>query len=77
MTWSDTFEKNQLKYLKNSKQFIGKLVEGKAKNSHLAQHSMVVCYLVKIALQYNEKCSEISFSSNRKVAKIRTKKTNL
>ena len=63
-----------MKYLKNSKQFIRKLAEGKAKNSHLAQHFMVVCYIVKIALQYNEKCSEISFSSNRKVAKIRTKK---
>ena len=67
-------KKNQLKYLKNSKQFIRKLAEGKAKNSHLAQHFMVVCYIVKIALQYNEKCSEISFSSNRKVGKIRTKK---
>ena len=62
-----------MKYLKNSKQFIQKLAEGKAKNSHLAQHFMVVCYIVKIALQYNEKCSEISFSSNRKVGKIRTK----
>ena len=67
-------KKNQLKYLKNSKQFIRKLAEGKAKNSYLAQHFMVVCYIVKIALQYNEKCSEISFSSNRKVAKTRTKK---
>ena len=67
-------KKNQLKYLKNSKQFIRKLAEGKAKNSHLAQHFMVLCYIVKIALQYNEKYSEISFSSNRKVGKIRTKK---
>ena len=35
---------------------------------------MTLCYIVKIALQYNEKCSETSFSPNRKVGKIRAKK---
>ena len=67
-------KKNQLKYLKKSKQFIRKLAEGKTNNSFLTKNYMIVCYIVKIALQYNEKCSETSFSSNRKVGKIRAKK---
>ena len=67
-------KKNQLKYLKKSKQLIRKLAEGKTNNSFLTKNYMIVCYIVKIALQYNEKCSETSFSSNRKVGKIRAKK---
>ena len=66
-------KRNQLKYLKKFKQFLRKLAEGKTKNSFLAKNYMIVCYIVKIALQYNEKCSETSFSSNRKVGKIRAK----
>ena len=62
-------KRNQLKYLKKFKQFLRKLAEGKTKNSFLAKNYMIVCYIVKIALQYNEKCSETSFSSNRKVGK--------
>ena len=44
-------KRNQLKYLKKSKQFIQKLAEGKTKNSFLAKNYMIVCYIVKIALQ--------------------------
>ena len=44
-------KKNQLQYLKKSKQFIRKLAEGKTKNSFLAKNYMIVCYIVK--LHYN------------------------
>ena len=68
-------ENYQLKYLKNSKTLIRKLAEGKVTNHYLATHYMIISYIVKIALEYNEKHSKTCTSSNRKVGKIRTKIT--
>ena len=48
-------KKDQLKYLKNSKTLIRKLAEGKVTNNYLATHYMIISYIVKIALEYNEK----------------------
>ena len=67
-------KRNQLKYLKNSKTLIRKLAEGKVTNNYLATHYMIISYIVKIALEYNEKYSETRISSNRKVRKIRNKR---
>ena len=68
-------KRNQLKYLKNSKTLIRKLAEGKVTNNYLATHYMIISYIVKIALEYNEKHSKTGISSNRKVGKIRNKRT--
>ena len=68
-------ERYQLKYLRNSKSLIRKLAEGKVTNNYLATHYMIISYIVKIALEYNEKHSKTCTSSNRKVGKIRTKRT--
>ena len=68
-------KRNQLKYLKNSKTLIRKLAEGKVANKYLATHYMIISYIVKIGLEYNEKHTETHISSNRKVGKIRTKRT--
>ena len=57
---------NQLKYLKNSKTLIRKLAEGKVTNKYLATHYMIISYIVKIALEYNEEHSKTCISSNRK-----------
>ena len=67
-------KRNQLKYLKNSKTLIRKLAEGKVTNNYLATHYMIISYIVKIALEYNEKHTKTHISSNRKVGKIRTKR---
>ena len=64
-------KRNQLKYLKNSKTLIRKLAEGKVTNKYLATHYMIISYIVKIALEYNEEHSKTRISSNRKVGKIR------
>ena len=48
-------KKDQLKYLKNSKTLIRKLAEGKVTNNYLTTHYMIISYIVKIALEYNEK----------------------
>ena len=42
-------------------------------NNYLATHYMIISYIVKIALEYNEKHSKTGISSNRKVGKIRIK----
>ena len=68
-------KKDQLKYLKNSKTLIRKLAEGKETNNYLATHYMIISYIVKIALEYNEKHTKTHTSSNRKVGKIRPKRT--
>ena len=68
-------ENYQLKYLKNSKTLIRKLANGKVTNNYLATHYMIISYIVKLALEYNEKHSKTCTSSNRKVGKIRTKRT--
>ena len=68
-------KRNQLKYLKNSKTLIRKLAEGKVTNNYLATHYMIISCIVKIALEYNEEHSKTCTSSNRKVGKIRTKRT--
>ena len=68
-------KKDQLKYLKNSKTLIRKLAEGKVTNNYLATHYMIISYIVKIALEYNEKHTKTRTSSNRKVGKIRAKRT--
>ena len=68
-------KKDQLKYLKNSKTLIRKLAEGKVTNNYLATHYMIISYIVKIALEYNEKHTKTRTSSNRKVGKIRPKRT--
>ena len=67
-------KRNQLKYLKNSKTLIRKLAEGKVTNNYLATHYMIISYIVKLALEDNEKHSETRISSNRKVGKIRNKR---
>ena len=64
-----------MKYLKNSKTLIRKLAEGKVTNKYLATHYMIISYIVKIALEYNEEHSKTCISSNRKVGKIRNKRT--
>ena len=63
-------KKDQLKYLKNSKTLIRKLAEGKVTNNYLATHYMIISYIVKIALEYNEKHTKTRTSSNRKVEKL-------
>ena len=68
-------KKDQLKYLKNSKTLIRKLAEGKVTNNYLATHYMIISYIVKIALEYNEKHTKTRTSSNKKVGKIRPKRT--
>ena len=68
-------KRNQLKYLKNSKTLIRKLAEGKVTNNYLATNYLIISYIVKIALEYDEKRSETRISSNRKVGKIRNKRT--
>ena len=68
-------KRNQLKYLKNSKTLIRKLAEGKVTNNYLATHYKIISYIVKIALEYNEQHSKTRISSNRKVGKIRNKRT--
>ena len=62
-------KKDQLKYLKNSKTLIRKLAEGKVTNNYLATHYMIISYIVKIALEYNEKHTKTCTGSNRKVGK--------
>ena len=51
------------------------MAEGKVTNNYLATHYMIISYIVKIALEYNEKHTKTRTSSNRKVGKIRTKRT--
>ena len=68
-------KRNQFKYLKNSKTLIRKLAEGKVTNKYLATHYMIISYIVKTALEYNEEHSKTRISSNRKVGKIRNKRT--
>ena len=63
-------KKDQLKYLKNSKTLIRKVT-----NKYLATHYMIISYIVKIALEYTEKHTKTRTSSNRKVGKIRPKRT--
>ena len=65
-------KKDQLKYLKNSKTLIRKLAEEKVTNNYLATQYMIISY---IALEYNEKHTKTRTSSNRKVEKIRPKRT--
>ena len=60
-------KRNQLIYLKNSKTLIRKLAGGKVTNKYLATHYMIISYIVKIALDYNEEHSKTRISSNRKV----------
>ena len=69
-------KKDQLKYLKNSKTLIRKLAEGKVTNNYLATHYMIISYIVKIALEYNEKHTKTRTSSNRKIRPKRTCKRN-
>ena len=65
--------KIQFGILKNKKQFLRKLSEGKVKNKDLQKEYIFICFIVKLALEHNEICSKISSHTNRKVGKNRSK----
>ena len=65
--------KIQFRILKNKKQFLRKLSEGKVKNKDLQKEYIIICFIVKLALEHNEICSKISSRTNRKVGKNRSK----
>ena len=65
--------KIQFQILKNKKQFLRKLSEGKIKSKDLQKEYTIVCFIVKLGLEHNEICSKISSRTNRKVGKNRRK----
>ena len=73
---SISLKKFQLDYLKKSKEFIRKLSKGKVKNRELTKHYKIVCYIIKISLENDEKHTEISTRSDRKMGKNRGQRGN-
>ena len=59
------------RFLKNKKNFLRKLCEGKIKIKDLSREDTVVCFIVRLALEHNETRSKISSRTHRKVGKNR------
>ena len=63
--------KVQFRFLKNKKLFLRKLSQGEIKIKNLQREYSVICYIVKIGLEYYETHSKISSRTCRKVGKNR------
>ena len=61
--------KIQFRILKNKKTFLRKLSEGKIKIKDLSREDTIICFIVRLALEHNEKRSKISSRTDRKVGK--------
>ena len=65
----------QFHILKNKKLFLQKLSQGKIKIKDLHRELYIVCYIVKLGLEYYETHSKISTCTYRKVEKNRRQYT--
>ena len=61
----------QFRILKNKKQFLRKLSEGKIKIKYLPRECSTVCYIVKLGLEHYETRAKISTRTYRKMGKNR------